>query len=318
MVPPLSLVIPTHNRADLLQLCLTSVCAHAPEHTEIIVVDDASPDGAAGRVASQFAGVRVVRLPSRQGFCRAANAGIECATAPVVELLNDDTQVTTGWADAALRRFADPSIGAVAPLVLQGEPGPGTPLIDSAGDRYFIGGIAGKRGHGRPLSEEYLQPSDVFGASASSAFYRREALLRVGAFPAHFGAYFEDVDLSFRLRRAGYRIVYEPASRLWHRGNASHGTIDPTVLAQQSCNEERVFWRNLPAGLLLRALPWHLAVLAAKAWRRWREGTLWPFVLGRLRALAEVRELLKHRRQFGVTSNPEEWSLDRRWWGRIS
>jgi GT2 family glycosyltransferase len=311
-------VIPSHNRSDLLALCLSSIRAHAPSETEIIVVDDGSPEAAVSRVAADHPGTRVLRLSSRRGFCTAANAGIEAATAPVIEMLNDDTQVTAGWAEAALERFADATVAAVAPLVLQGQPGTDRPRIDSAGDRYFVGGVAGKRGHDEPLSAAYLQTCEVFGASASSAFYRREALQRVGAFPAHFGAYFEDVDLSFRLHRAGYRIVYEPASRVWHRVSASHGTSDRALVEQQSCNEERVFWRNLPAGTLLRALPWHAVVLAAKAWRRCREGTLWPFLRGRLRAFAELADLLRHRRELrrlGGNRSVAAWRLERRWWG---
>ena len=61
------------------------------------------------------------------------------------------------------------------------------------------------------------------------------------------------------------------------------------LLEQQSRNEERVFWRNIPDQLLLAALPRHVAVLAAKAWRRWDRGGFWPFLTGRLRAWAEVK-----------------------------
>src|SRR5207237_1037429 len=136
----------------------------------------------------------------------------------------------------------------------------------------YLGGVAGKRGHGRPPDAALLEPRLVFGASASSAFYRRDALLRVGAFPEDFGAYFEDVDVAFRLQRAGYRAAYEPAARVLHRVSASYGKPRRRLLERQSCNEERVFWRNLPGRALARALPLHAAVLAAKAWRRWREG----------------------------------------------
>lgn len=117
-MPPLSIVIPSHNRPDLLHLCLQSVTFHAPKGTEIIVVDDASADGCVGAAAQRFAGVRVLRLERRGGFCVAANIGIRAARSAVVELLNDDTEVSPGWADAALAHFADASIGAVAPLVL--------------------------------------------------------------------------------------------------------------------------------------------------------------------------------------------------------
>jgi GT2 family glycosyltransferase len=264
----------------------------------VLVVDDASVQQTVSATARAFPGVRCLRLPRRGGFCKAVNAGIRVVRGEVVELLNDDTEVTSGWAGAALVQFADPDVAAVAPLVLRktGDRSK-TPRIDSAGDRYHIGGIAGKRGHGELLGPEYLQPCRVFGASASSAFYRRSALLEVGAFPEDFGAYFEDVDLSFRLNWAGYRIVFEPASRVWHHVGASHGRPQRRLLEQQSRNEERVFWRNLPGRLFWRALPLHLAVLAAKAWRRWQQGELLPFVLGRLSLLAEVRQLLAHRRQ---------------------
>jgi GT2 family glycosyltransferase len=271
----------------------------------VIVVDDASPEHCASRVAAEFArdGIESIRLPDRGGFCRAANAGVRAATHAIVELLNDDTEVVAGWAEAALAYFADDRVGAVAPLVLRW---PGAPAdkarIDSAGDEYHLGGYARKRGHGMPLAATRLCPREVFGASASSAFYRRDALLRVGAFPEEFGAYFEDVDLSFRLRRAGYRIVFTPDARVLHHGGASHGRPSGTLLAQQSKNEELVFWRNLPAALLLAALPLHAAVLAGKAWRRWREGNLGAFLRGRWQAWRQAGAILRHRRRLRMLS----------------
>jgi GT2 family glycosyltransferase len=327
--PILSVIIPSHSRIDLLVLCLRSVIRFAPPGTEVVVVDDGSPGGVVSATASTFPGVRVVCLPRRAGFCAAANAGVAAAAAAVVELLNDDAEVSAGWAEAALRWFADPRIGAVAPLVLQNDPARLTrglpPLIDSAGDEYDPGGFARKRGHGaawspsprwgeglgvrgetsipplarpphpRPLSplgrggkkagDCVQMPGPVWGASASAAFYRRSALLAAGGFPEHFGAYFEDVDLSFRLRRLGFEVWYDPAAVVWHRVSASYGKRPGRrVLEQQSCNEERVFWRNVRGRDRLRHLPRHAAVLAGKALRRLGEGTLVPWAVGRLRA----------------------------------
>jgi GT2 family glycosyltransferase len=259
-----------------------------------------------------------MRLERPGGFCTAVNAGIRASQNPIIELLNDDTEVSTGWAEAALAHFDDPHIAAVAPLVLRGPPDVGPPSIDSAGDRYFLGGIAGKRGHGRPLSARYLQSGEVFGVSASSSFYRRQALLDVGAFPEDFGAYFEDVDVSFRLHWAGHRLVYAPASRVWHRVSASHGKPTRYLLQQQSRNEERVFWRNLPNSDLLRAIPWHAAVLAAKAARRWQEGEVLPFVFGRLQAWGDMPRILRHRRWLQRRNhhvNTAAWGVEPRFWG---
>jgi GT2 family glycosyltransferase len=306
-----SIVIPSYRRADLLQRCLNGVRRYAPAATEIIVVDDASPGDIISRAAQRFAGVHVLRQRRRRGFCSAVNVGLAAAHGDIIELLNDDTEVQPGWAEAALAWFGDARVGAVAPLVLWGPDGQ---RIDSAGDRYFVGGVAGKRGHGQRLHAAPQQARPVFGASGSSAFYRRTALQRVGSFPEEFGAYFEDVDLAFRLQRAGYRTMFEPASRVLHRVSASYGRPHRRLVEQQSCNEERVFWRNLPARELARALPWHAAVLAAKAWRRWEEGTLLPFVCGRLRVLGEIGKLLRHRRrlrELGPALPVEQWQVDR-------
>jgi hypothetical protein len=313
-MPPLSIVIPSYCRADLLALCLRSVTRFAPAGTEVIVVDDASAVGLISRTAAGYPGVHVVRLAKRSGFCAAANAGVAAASAPVVELLNDDAEVTAGWAEAALRWFADGRVGAVAPLVLQNDPDRLArglpPLIDSAGDEYDPGGFARKRGHGLSWSDTrhetrhtreievsclvsrvscLVSPGPVWGASASAAFYRREALLAAGGFPEDFGAYFEDVDLSFRLRRLGCEVWYDPAAVVWHRVSASYGRRpDRRVLEQQSRNEERVFWRNVRGRDRVRYLPRHAAVLAGKAARRLREGTFVPWAVGRLRAWASL------------------------------
>jgi GT2 family glycosyltransferase len=240
-----------------------------------LVVDDASPSDVAGIVAA-FPGVRHLRLARRRGFCAAANAGIAATSAPIVELLNDDTEVSAAWAEAAMANFDNPRIAAVAPLVLRPDG-----RIDSAGDHYDRGGFAQKIAHGISLHRFAIARREVDAASASSAFYRRSMLEAVGGFPASFGAYFDDVDLSCRLRRAGGTIVFDPASRVLHHGGSSHGPLHRQLVEQQSCNEERLYWRNAEG---LRTLPRHAVGLAAKAVRRWGEGRLWPWLSGRLRA----------------------------------
>src|ERR1051326_4603386 len=97
----LSIVIPTHHRTDLLRACLRAVRLHAPAGTEIIVVDDASPNCSASAIALDF-GVKPIRLSRQRGFAVAANTGIRASRGAIVEMLNDDTEVQPGWADAAL------------------------------------------------------------------------------------------------------------------------------------------------------------------------------------------------------------------------
>ncbi len=284
----LSIIIPSYSRADLLAACLRSIL-DCSEHTnlQIIVVDDASADHRAFITARSFPGVEVIRLTERSGFCAAINAGLTRAQAQIVQVLNDDTEVTPGWYEAPLRRFHDhPQLGSIASLVLQWA---NPDKIDSAGDGYDPGGYAYSRGRGEWLSERWLTGSEVFSAAGSAAFFRRDALRNVSGFPEDFIAYFDDIEVGFKLRQAGYTCWYEPQSRVLHHGSASLGKrLSRRLTEQLACNEERVFCRHFSSENRWRQLTRHAAVLGAKAVRRWADGTLMPFCMGKVKAWGEM------------------------------
>jgi GT2 family glycosyltransferase len=276
----LSIVVPSFRRADLLRECLASLARHAPMGTEVVVVDDASPSTEIRDVATQF-GVRFVRLASRMGFCGAINAGLAATSGEFVEFLNDDTTVSSGWAEAALQHFQDHHVAAVSPCVVLPD---GT--IDTTGDEYDPGGFARKRGHGERWRDGLFARGPVWGVSGVAGFFRRSALDQVGWLPTDFGAYFEDVDLAHRLGAAGYEARFEPESMVTHHLSSSYGRRPSRrTLERQSCNEERVFWRNTPRHAWKHHLPRHVAVLVGKAARRLEEGQFTPWLTGRIRGL---------------------------------
>lgn len=291
--PRLSIVVPTYNQRDLLCRCLASVAKYAPPRTEIIVVDDRSRDRTVETVRRDWPDVRLIQRNRNGGFCRSANTGIAVARGRVVELLNNDAEVTEGWADAALAPFEDPSVGSVAPLVRQL---PRRRTIDSAGDDFHFHGVARKRGEGRSWREpRWRVHAEVNSASASSAFYLRTALQAVGGFPEHFGAYLDDVDLGLRLRLAGYRCLYIPESVVFHWVGQSHPTASRRIQHQVSANSERVFWTNLPPGeLARRAIP-HLAYVLALLAYKALKADFSPWFAGKCQVLAEVPSLLRRR-----------------------
>jgi GT2 family glycosyltransferase len=286
--PVLSVVIPTYNGRALLATCLARLDQHRPTQIplEVIVADDASTDGTPDWVESAFPWVRLVRLSVNGGFCAAANAGIAVARGRFIQLLNNDAEVTAGWAEAGLRPFADPTVGSVAPLVLiRSDP----TRVDSAGDGYAWFGWPFKRGHGEPAAHwENQSPGDVLGASGSSAFYRAEALRRVGGFDETFGAYYEDIDLALRLRWAGYRCRFEPSCRILHDVSATYDHGSPQLQRLMARNAELIFWRDLPPGWIAAALLPHLAFTAAQALHRLFEGRCRPFLQGKRDALGEL------------------------------
>ncbi len=294
--PALSIVIPSYNGRALLEVCLASIARCRPRdlEVEVIVADDASTDGSVAWLGEVHPDVKVVKLESNRGFVGAANAGVAAARGEVVQLLNNDTEVMPGWVEAGLAPFADPTVGSVAPLVLvRSDPS----RVDSAGDSYSFVGWPCKRGHGQTtVLWENHAPDRVFGASGSSAFYRASALDRVGTYDPAFGSYYEDVDLAFRLRWAGYSCVFAPGCRILHEVSASYDHGKPELQRRMSRNAEILFWSNLaPIWLAAATIPHLVFTLAQGLWRLLR-GRAAPFVQGKLDALREIPSVRSRRR----------------------
>jgi GT2 family glycosyltransferase len=289
-------VIPSYNGRHLLATCLASIERHRPRDRtiEVIVADDASTDGTPGWIAESYPDVHLVRLERNAGFCGAANAGIAAARGAFIQLLNNDTEVEAGWIEAGLAPFADPGVGSVAPLVLvRSDP----TRVDSAGDSYAVFGWPIKRGHGQDAGVWSARPPDrVFGASGSSAFYRAEAIRAVGGFDPSFGSYYEDVDLAFRLRWAGYECVFAPTCRILHDLSASYDHSSPSLQRRMARNAELLFWSNLPTPWLVAAAMPHLAFTLVQGLWRLARGRHRPFVLGKVDAIRQCSTLRERRR----------------------
>ncbi len=295
--PVCSVVIPTYNGLALLESCLASIARHRPRTIpiEVIVADDCSTDATAFWLSAFHPWVRHVRLERNGGFCAAANAGVAAARGEFVQLLNNDTEVREAWIETGIAPFHDPSVGSVAPLVLvRSDPS----RVDSAGDGYALTGWPYKRGHGEPADRWAAEPSGrVFGASASSAFYRASALKVVGTpFDPSYGSYYEDVDLAFRLRWAGFDCVYSPHCRILHDVSASYDHGRASLQRRVSRNGEILFWSNLPTRWLLAALAPHVGfTLIQAAWRALRGRPL-PLLQGKWDALKQLPTLAGRRR----------------------
>jgi GT2 family glycosyltransferase len=297
--PMLSVVIPTYNGRALLSVCLASVERNRPPglDLEVVVVDDGSTDGTVEWLAEVYPSARVVARERNGGFVAAANDGLAAARGHFVQLLNNDTEVMPGWAEAGLSPFADPRVGSVAPLVLwRTDPS----RVDSAGDCYLLCGLPIKRGHGEPVARWAAHSADeVFGPSASSAFYRAEALARTGGFDPGYGSYYEDVDLAFRLRWAGYRCVFAPRCRILHEVSATYDHTSPALQRRLSRNAERLFWSNVPLRWMPLAVPAHLGFLTLQGLRNAALGRFRPWLLGKLDAMGQGAEIVSLRQNRG-------------------
>jgi N-acetylglucosaminyl-diphospho-decaprenol L-rhamnosyltransferase len=217
-------VVVNYNAGEALRACVASVLAEEPG-PELVVVDNASTDGSVEALLRAFPAVRVVRSGGNLGYARAANLGSAATAAPVVAVLNPDTVLAPGVGLAVVARFAaEPDLGAAGPR-LNNQDGTVYPSARQ------IPSILDAVGHGllffvwrdNPFTRRYREtgadparPRDVDWVSGAAVWLRRAALDDVGGWDERYFMYVEDVDLCWRLRRAGWRVAYEPAGTVEH------------------------------------------------------------------------------------------------------
>jgi GT2 family glycosyltransferase len=218
----ISVVIPNWNGRSWLPACLAALRAQERGADEVIVVDNGSRDGSLEYLRDEHPEVRVIELSDNTGFAHAANLGLNAAAGEFVALVNTDVELAPDWlARTTAALMAHPRAAAVACKMLSlNDPG----IVDDAGDILRRDGVCEQRGRFGPDDGRWDTPGEVFGACAGAALYRRGAVLDAGGFHEPYFAYLEDVDLSLRLRLAGWTCRYEPVVAL-HAAQGSSGAL---------------------------------------------------------------------------------------------
>jgi GT2 family glycosyltransferase/glycosyltransferase involved in cell wall biosynthesis len=217
-----SIVIPVFNQFHFTQSCLSSLQENqGTEAFEVIVVDDGSTDATAETVP-RIPGIVYLRNEANSGFIASCNRGAETARGKYLVFLNNDTLVRAGWLSALLNTFAeDPKAGIV-----------GSKLLYPDGRLQEAGGIIWQDGSGwnfgkfdDPQKPEYNYLREVDYCSAAALMIASALFHKVGGFDRRFApAYYEDTDLAFKVRRAGYMVLYQPLSEVIHYEGATGGT----------------------------------------------------------------------------------------------
>ena len=241
-----SIVLLAYNKIEYTFQCLRSVFREVDlAETEIIVVDNGSRDETA-RMLSYLEGfIRVITVEQNAGFVDACNMGARAARGRYLVLLNNDIVLLPGWLGPLLATVeADPEVGAVGSMYIYPNG-----ILQEAGSIIWRDGGAMHYGWGRaPEDKRFNFAREVDYCSGASFLIRKELFDQLGGLDRRFApAYYEDVDLCFGVRALGYKVVYQPLSRVIHHEGVTFGTNVNTGFKRfQVINREKFYekWRD--------------------------------------------------------------------------
>lgn len=272
-------VIPNLNGGDELLAAIASLHKQSLK-PHIIVVDNASTDGSAERAQKQYPDVEFVWHKKNKGYAGGVNPGLQRAIdrgASYVAPFNDDATADPDWLKHLVNYLdAHPQHGAACCKVLKSD----GKHLDSTGDFLTIWGLPYPRGRDEVDTGQYDDKPEIFAASGAASLFRVETLRKVGLFDESFFAYYEDVDLGFRMQNAGWKVGYVPESIVYHAVGMTSGRIKGFTTYQTLKNLPLLIWKNVPFLLLFRVLPrFSLAYLMFYV-RAWMRGQGWAATKG--------------------------------------
>jgi GT2 family glycosyltransferase len=257
-------------------------------------------------------------MPDNLGFAGGVNIGIRLAQQEgydAVALLNNDAIPEPGWLAALVAALDDGETSIATGLLVRRSDDPALDgTIDTAGDQLSIWGMPFPSGRG---AERGSAPAagEVFAASGGASLFRTGLFDEIGLFDETFFAYFEDVDVSFRARLAGHRVVYEPAAVAHHRIGATSGRIPGFTVRQTFKNLPLLLVKDVPRGLRHRVYPRFALLLTMMLAKTVVNGTA-PHALRGLGGAAALlfRHALPERRRIQSSAVVSADDIDRLLW----
>lgn len=225
-----AVVILNWNGKNFLEKFLPSVIDNNTSFSEIIVADNKSTDDSIVFLEKKYPQIRIIQNSENGGFAKGYNDALKHVDAEYFVLLNSDVEVTSGWVDEVIQLMdSDKNIAACQPKIKSFE---NKKMFEYAG---AAGGFIDKYGYpfcrGRILEvleedkNQYNDVREVFWATGACLFVRANCFNEVQGFDEDFFAHMEEIDLCWRLKNRGYKIMYCPTSVVYHVGG---GTLNKT------------------------------------------------------------------------------------------
>lgn len=248
-----AVVILNWNGTTHLRRFLPSVVANTPAEVRIIVADNGSTDDSVEVLQREFPSVEVICMEKNYGFADGYNRALEQVDAEYCVLLNSDVETPEGWLEPLVACLDnDKSVAVVAPKLLWSE---NRELFEYAG---AAGGFIDYLGYpfcrGRIMKRvetdcgQYDDAREVFWASGAAFCCRLEIFKALGGFASEFFAHMEEIDLCWRMQLAGYKVMIEPRSRVYHYGGGTLATDSPNKVFLNHRNNLAMLYRCSTSG----------------------------------------------------------------------
>jgi GT2 family glycosyltransferase len=216
----------------------------------VLVIDNASTDGTTELLARDYPSVRVERLPTNTGFAGGVAHALERVTTSYLVLVNNDAVVRPGWLTHLLEPLdSDPRTAAVCSKLLLPDG-----RLNSAGGYLEPNGYAHDLGFGEPDDGRWDTPREVGFATGTAVAYRTDAVREVGGVDPRYFLYVEDVDLSWRLHLAGWKVRYQPTAVVVHQHSATAGEFSLLHTFHTERNRLATLVTNATSGTAARAV----------------------------------------------------------------
>ena len=265
-LPSVSLIVLNWNGRRHLDACLGSIQAldYPADRLQLILCDNGSSDGSVEHVRSTFPGVDVVALDANYGFAEGNNRAAETARGDWLGFLNNDMHVEPDWMLRLVEPLQDqPGLACIASRIANWD---GT-AID------FIGGGVNFQGHGFQVDYGSVKSSEdgarrLLFACGGAMLVRRDIFLELGGFDPEYFAFYEDVDLGWRLNLLGHDVWYEPRATAFHRHHGTAGSVPGhRIRVLHERNALYTIYKCFDDANLAAALPAALLLLNEKALR---------------------------------------------------
>lgn len=260
----LSIITVNYNGVQDTGAMIESLSDHLSIPYELIVVDNGSREDEAAYLQEIYPFIKAIRSRENLGFAGGNNLGIDVASGEYLLFLNNDTYVKDGSISALVDAMKQsPLLGGISPKILFADQEGGiqfagyTPLSRVTLRNRLIGYREQDLGqHNTVRTTPYMH--------GAAMLVRREAITKAGKLPEVYFLYYEELDWSVRIRRAGYKLAYHPSATVYHRESSSTGQDSPLKVFYMTRNRLLFARRNLPRQYRVLSIAYQMGIAIPK------------------------------------------------------